>query len=571
MSDSTAAAPRSIVVDAPPAAPAASGAALLPLEYLVVDAERRFEVNGKVQNLSFWTFKTLCRARHPAFLNPQDSAPGGAADAGTDAAAKARKHFVVSVDGSHVDYCSFHRYSDFEWMRNRLKEDFPGLLLPPVPEKDSDGTLDKIEDLVAGKDHQKVSENPFIASRMRQLNLFVQSLQPLTQLHSSEHIKAFVTLREPQWIEYKERVNKANEKPITAKRVFGGMKRFFGSIGKTKVPVFDDAHPVTRIQNRLREFADTMAQCGKYLEQASKTAHAPWEPRPDDGSMAAMAKHQLPPPLLFISHRVSSRDKMDGTIVHVDDASGRVYVDWHNGTSPEPVAQNTLSAPSTGVVDPVALLLSQVVSAIDSTVIEMRSRDAAGVLKEAFDYCHFLANWAKDSVVLVDEVAKIQEDFRTLTADKQSASPPDVPALEAECLALEKKFEAAKDAVVSSYHAFLVPQRRIGIQRICRLAGASCSNMLRSDDWAERMQAPAHLYECRYDEVHPAVLPLLKQQRDAAAAVVTMPADAAAAADQLLQQQPHVSPSPPSANNGGFANDSIHRQGASVLAPPPSE
>jgi hypothetical protein len=263
--------------------------------------------------------------------------------------------------------------------------------------------------------------------------------------------------------------------------------------------------------------------------------------------MAAMARHPLPPPLLYLSHRVShgraagsaaGGEKGDGTVLYIDDAAGRAFVDWHDGSAPESVPQNVLAAPSAGVIDPVALLLAQVVSGIDSTVIELRSRQEAAALKEAFDYCYYLHNWAKSGVLLVEEIAKVQEEYREVSADKQGASAADVPALEAQCLALEKRFNTGKDAIVSTYHSFFVPQVRIGLAKICRVAGVSASNMLRSDDWAERMQGPAHLYECRFDEVHPAVLPLLRQQQEnaaarqaAAAAAVTMPPDPSSGGD----------------------------------------
>lgn len=490
----------------PHATPDANGK--MPMELLVVDAERRFDVAGKVQNLSFWVFKVLCRARIPEYLSPPlfhtlDAAPGQTAP----------KHFIVSDDGKYVDYCSYHRYSDFEWLRDRIKADFPGLLVPPIPSKDSSGTFDKLEDLVSGKDHERVAENPFMAARMRQLNLFVQALMPLKQLHNNQHIMGFIAMTETQWIDHRERTNKSLEKPVTAKSVFGGMKRFFGKIGKPKLPTFDATHPVGRIQARLRETSDSMLICAKHLETAAKHAHAAWEPKIDDNNFAAMAKHQLPPHLLFLSHRVCNREHLDGSIVHLDDASGRAFVDWKNGKDPEPVPQNSLLVPNTGIVDPVCLLAMQMVNGIDSTIIQMRTREEAAVLRDAVDYLYFLSNWARAGTTQVDEIAKISEEHRDLLDEKAGAKPADVIALEQQCQEKEKLFNESRDTFVASYHSFYLPQYRIGVHRVCDMAGKSCSNMLRSDDWTETFQAPLHLYECRFDEIHPSVAPLLRQQQ----------------------------------------------------------
>jgi hypothetical protein len=578
VSAAAAAAFRGPSVEVPLAAPDGDGK--LPMEFLVVDAERRFDINGKVQNLSFWVFKVLCRARLPEYLQPPLFPPA----LSTPPGAPAPKHFIVSPDGKFVDYCAYHRYSDFEFLRDRLKADLPGLMLPPIPEKESAGTLDKLEDLVTGKEHERVGENAFAAARMRQLNLFVQALGPLAATHKNAHVRAFVGMCEPQWVEYHASVVKSLERPITetAKSMFAGVRSFFKSVGRTKIPVFDPVHPVSRIQTRLRGIGDAMFLCAKHLEGAAKAAHSPWEARADDGTQAALAKHPLPPPLLFQSHRVASRDHLDGVVLHLDDATGRAFVDWHDGRAPEAVAQNSLFVPASGIVDPVCLLAVQLVGGIDSTLTQLCTRDEAAVLRDAVDHCYFIANWARASAALVDEVAKFSDEHRDRLDEKAAASSPaEALLIDAHCQQLQRRFEDARDMLVASYNAYFVPQLRAAVHRTCSMAGRSCSNMLRSDDWAATLQAPTHLYECAFDEVHPAVLPLLRQQQADAAAAVAAAAAAAgtsqAGGAALGGGGPAVSSvavfAPAAAADAAApvaSNESIAGKSEGVLAPPPS-
>ncbi|RNF06502.1 putative phosphoinositide-binding protein [Trypanosoma rangeli] len=85
------------------------------------------------------------------------------------------------------------RYSDFEWFRAQLCEAYPYCIVPPIPEKDVQGTLDKF----VGSDSQ--SANRLRDYRQRALRKFLVRLGAHPRLHTSHLLKDFLEMNEEEW------------------------------------------------------------------------------------------------------------------------------------------------------------------------------------------------------------------------------------------------------------------------------------------------------------------------------------------------------------------------------------
>ncbi|RNF26261.1 putative phosphoinositide-binding protein [Trypanosoma conorhini] len=85
------------------------------------------------------------------------------------------------------------RYSDFEWFRAQLCEAYPYCIVPPIPEKDVQGTLDKL----VGSDSQ--SANRLREYRQRALRKFLVRLGAHPRLHNSPLLKDFLEMNEEEW------------------------------------------------------------------------------------------------------------------------------------------------------------------------------------------------------------------------------------------------------------------------------------------------------------------------------------------------------------------------------------
>ena len=166
-------------------------------ELLVADAQRSFEVNGKLQNLSFWSFKVMCRSYLPSYQNPPLFGGSTTPAAAADPSGKPQNY--IDSGAGYVDYCSWHRYSDFEWLLEGLQRDMPGEIFPPLPPKENDATKDKVTDLVTNQSIDNPKLVPFVQGRIRWLNMFFQVIMEMPQTHDNPHLKAFLAMEEGQW------------------------------------------------------------------------------------------------------------------------------------------------------------------------------------------------------------------------------------------------------------------------------------------------------------------------------------------------------------------------------------
>ena len=73
------------------------------------------------------------------------------------------------------------RYSDFEWLFNRLTRTFPGRVIPPIPEKQSRNRFDK--DFVEGR---RLALQKFIDEELKNMTVLNERLTLASSLHKSK-------------------------------------------------------------------------------------------------------------------------------------------------------------------------------------------------------------------------------------------------------------------------------------------------------------------------------------------------------------------------------------------------
>eukprot|EP01059_Diplonema_ambulator_P009909 TRINITY_DN19895_c0_g1_i2.p1 TRINITY_DN19895_c0_g1~~TRINITY_DN19895_c0_g1_i2.p1 ORF type:complete len:365 (+),score=82.88 TRINITY_DN19895_c0_g1_i2:49-1143(+) len=93
------------------------------------------------------------------------------------------------------------RYSSFAWLREQLVLEYPGCIIPPIPEKDIAGTLEKVTG----------SSGPsnLVAYRMRALRKFLVRVGAHTKLQNSDVLHDFLQLGDD---EFQKRMKQPNRK-----------------------------------------------------------------------------------------------------------------------------------------------------------------------------------------------------------------------------------------------------------------------------------------------------------------------------------------------------------------------
>eukprot|EP01064_Diplonema_japonicum_P037640 TRINITY_DN887_c1_g2_i1.p1 TRINITY_DN887_c1_g2~~TRINITY_DN887_c1_g2_i1.p1 ORF type:complete len:492 (+),score=133.92 TRINITY_DN887_c1_g2_i1:42-1517(+) len=90
------------------------------------------------------------------------------------------------------------RYSDFLWLREELCSQFPGAIVPPLPEKNVKGQLEKI----------MLNNLELLSYRQRALTKFLNNTGKHYLLKTSNHLKAFCELEHAEWEAYKSATKK---------------------------------------------------------------------------------------------------------------------------------------------------------------------------------------------------------------------------------------------------------------------------------------------------------------------------------------------------------------------------
>lgn len=496
------------------------------MEFLVADAERLFAQGGKVKNLSFWGYKIMTRSTLASFQVPP-LFPRVVSTPPTN---------TISGEG-YVDYCTWHRYSDFEWFIAQLTHHFPGYVFPPIPDKDSDGTRDKLSDLFARADSSEHSrDNDLVQKRIRHLQLFFDVLQQLTITHESEIVKAFTTMEEPEWLAYKERVTAAQKgKGWEALKSKGlGFISRIGSIGDKKPVAFPDGHPIANIKAKMLEEGNSLRAAAMHMLYLKKYGHYSPDLETEAGDDAAKKVNTdgtttvqvLPQTLVYNGHFVSEvNDRVkQGVVRHVEGSSA--WVDWGNGTPLSRIPVSQLCYPPSGVSDPAMFAARELASQVDSFCTYLSMRPEARQLERLTDLLYFWAKHCLQAVVYIDSLQEALEELtiaeKDLSKMKESA---DKVAAAARTASLRQRYESGVSVLQETGYPFLRQHLKKALLDTTHLFGGLSVSFLCDDEWETRLQ--------RAD----VALPLLFEPPQEVVDTLTQEAKASQYLDPLPQSQ----------------------------------
>ena len=453
-------------------------------EFLVAGAERQFAEAGKVQNLSFWAFKVLIRARRTDYQNP----PVFARNVSTG------EPDNFKVGDGFVDYCAWRRYSDFEWLRLRLGQTHPAVVIPPVPEKDSgDSTKDKLSDLVKGnsKSRESAYNNPLVAIRIRRLQLFLDTIYATRELHGSEILKAFCVMEDAEWVNYKQHIDHKMNPATGWDKIKSKSFGFFSKVknlGTKKAPAFDEITGLGRVRKQQHDLADALYVCARQIANMRRSAHAPWkDPHELDGINLQNAGKPLPPSLAFNGHLVSHADKGSGTVRHVDETNTTAWVDWGEGKI-EPVPVGSLLFPPSGICDPAVLAIHQHMTQMESFFSIIGNRKESDNVDKLLDRIWFEASYAEALIEVINAIeAKEQHRVQLLAEAGKAKEPTKRAELEGEANKLGQEFANETTKVMQDYDDFFRPRQKKAYTEIMPQIGPLFSQLLVDDDWEQRL------------------------------------------------------------------------------------
>lgn len=459
------------------------------MEFLVADAERLFAEGGKVKNLSFWGYKIMTRSTLASFQVPP-LFPRTVQTPPTNS---------ISGEG-YVDYCTWHRYSDFEWFVSQLSHHFPGYVFPPIPDKDSDGTRDKLSDLFTSADSSEHSrDNDLVQKRIRHLQLFFDVLQQLTITHESEIVKAFTTMEEPEWLVYKERVTAAQKgKGWEALKSKGlGLISRLGSIGDKKPVAFPEGHPVANMKAKMLDEGNSLRAAAMHMLYLKKYAHYSPELEAETGDDAAKKIHAdgtttvqvLPQTLVYNGHFVSEvNDRVkQGVVRHVEGSSA--WVDWGTGAALSRIPVSQLCFPPSGIADPAMFAARELASQVDSFCTYLSMRPEARQLERLVDILYF---WAKHCLQAVVYIDSLQEALEQLTIAEKDLSKmkdsADKVATAARTATMRERYEAGVSVLQQTGYPFLRQHLKKALLDATHLFGGLSVSFLCDDEWETRLQ-----------------------------------------------------------------------------------
>lgn len=450
-------------------------------ELLVTDARRQFDENGKVQRLSFWAFKVMCRSYLPAYQNPPLYPAAGAK----------MQNFVESGAG-YVDYCSWHRYSDFEWLVDHLYWEFPGVLLPPLPPKENDANKDKVQDLVSNKEQENAKLVPFVQDRIRGLNLFLNVVMAVPELHESEHLKAFLAADEPNWFSHKDAV-KARRHGTGVSAITGKLGSMFGRMSEKKITVYDPSTAFGAISVQQADLAAKLKNCLYRLRDVESFAHNNTAKLSDfDQQVAKNSCKTLAYPLVATGHYVSAKEHRRGQVVHLDDL-GYAYVRWapeaEGGSEKlDRVAVSELNYPDSGVVDPVIFATMEAVTQLESFFAYVAHRSESRDLEKLIDLVLFWRDFADEVPEAIKNLAEVEQRRQRLAGEACSTKDATKrQAKEQEVQQLEKDFRAGESRFQQLYGFVFRPMQKKALFEINVLVGRVCYNLLNDEDWPNRL------------------------------------------------------------------------------------
>jgi hypothetical protein len=130
------------------------------------------------------------------------------------------------------------RYSDFVWLRDQMVELYPGVIVPPIPEKSVKGSMEKLV---------TINPNQLLEYRQRALRKFLVRVGAHPILYNSDILREFLELREEEFNRRKALPRKVTATPLGQKfkELSFTVTKSFGSAAPATTPASSGSAPAS--------------------------------------------------------------------------------------------------------------------------------------------------------------------------------------------------------------------------------------------------------------------------------------------------------------------------------------
>ncbi|KAH9577217.1 Phox homologous domain [Trypanosoma melophagium] len=459
------------------------------MEFLVADAERMYTENGKLQHFSYWSYKVLTRSYLKSYQHP----PLFPSETYSD-------NFIKAAE--YVDFCTWHRYSDFELLTTEMELEFPGILFPPIPPKETDGTMEKFAGLLSNSKDEDVThkEHPLVRKRIRLLQLTLNAVSKINEIHEASILKAFVTLDERGWCAFREERRGKNKTSLLSSFKTKSLS-FFSKIKSLRDSGENtclNSSPLGTLFAQQNDFSVLLNDC--YIQVAHMVKECTGELR-NCSDVDALCKptqgSTLPWTACYVGHLVqhSRQKELEGVVRGMDEKYASV--EW-NGEKGEisRVPLNELSYPSSGVSDPAVFAFQELTAQIESYCMYLTRLPAATTLKDIEDKLWFLSMYAKRCLHAIDHIKKIGSQVQSLTKSTEKKSTTEqTQRLEL----LKENLSKSSSRLVNEYNNFYRPFMKELLLDIARKFGEVAVVLMSDTEWKQRLSRADSLLTLQFD------------------------------------------------------------------------
>ncbi|ESL07067.1 hypothetical protein TRSC58_05250 [Trypanosoma rangeli SC58] len=446
------------------------------MEFLVADAERMYTENNRLQHLSYWSYKILARSFLASYQNlPQPSSNHAAQN--------------FTRNAGYIDFCTWHRYSDFEWLAAQMELEFPGVLFPPIPPKETDGTVDKFTELLSSpKESGASTESPLVKKRMRRLQLALNAISWLHELHESPLLKAFFTFDELAWRVFREERQKKQKKSLFSTVKSKGLNLIskLRSIGEPSDHDDVEESPFAVVEVRQSDLASLLHTCLAQVEHITKYCVSELRHWSDVSALRkSMQGLPLPWTACYCGHLVqyAQHPEMEGVVRDLTDDHAVVEWDGQNGKLTT-VRLDELNYPSSGISDPAIFALQELTAQIESYCMYVSRSAGVTTLTEVEDMLWFLSSYATRCVHVVRHLKELTAEVQSLTRATEKKSNADkFERLEQ----VKHKLSRGTARFTDEYNGFYRVLLRKSLLEVSRKFGEVMTVIMSDEEWDKRL------------------------------------------------------------------------------------
>ncbi|EKG05224.1 hypothetical protein TCSYLVIO_003704 [Trypanosoma cruzi] len=466
------------------------------MEFLVADAERMYTVNGRLQHLSYWSYKILARSFLESYQNPPLLNSNRAAQ-------------NFSKGSGYVDFCTWHRYSEFEWLAAQVELEFPGMLFPPIPSKETDGTVDKFTELLTSvkENNSTTRENPLVKKRMRQLQLTFNAIAQLHELHESPLLKAFVTLDELSWCAFREEREKKMKTSILTIFKAKGLSIIakLRSFRESSNHDYTLESPLDSVATRQSDLGELLNTCFAQVEYINKYCISEWRHWSDVNKLrGAIQGSPMPWTACYGGHLVqhSKHPGLEGVVREIN--NNAAVVEWNGqGGRLSKVPLDELNYPSSGISDPAIFAIQELASQVESYFMYLSRSSGVAVLRDVEDLLWFLSSYANRCVRVIRRFREMRSEVRYLTrVVEKKASVEQFEQLER----LKQILSKGTSRFMEEYNIFYRSFMRNSLMEVAQKFGRVMTVIMSDDQWNERLSVAKTMLTLS--------LPLLPEERE---------------------------------------------------------